>query len=112
MLLQNVYLKQFNVQFSKAAAQTGTAFVPARSFDLERIFSIQHERTVNNDNTVRLANMILQIQPTLWRSTLAGCRVIVLQQLDRTFCSNSIVRSAATRSYVPHQLWSACCRTL
>ena len=83
--LRNVYLKQFNGQFTRPAAQTGTAFASAGSLDLDRIFSIQHERTVNNDNTVRLANMLLQIRPTLWRSTLAGCRVLVLQQLDGTF---------------------------
>jgi transposase len=83
--LRDIYLKQFNAQFAQPAAQAGTAFVSAGALDLDRIFSIQHERTVNNDNTVRLANMILQIQPTLWRSTLAGCRVLVLQLLDGTF---------------------------
>ena len=83
--LHNVYLKQFNANFARPAAMTGTAFMPADSLNLDRIFSIQHERSVNNDNTVRLANMLLQIPPTPWKSTLAGCRVLVLQQLDRTF---------------------------
>jgi len=82
--LRDIYLNQFNAQFAVAAAQTGTAFVPAGSLNFDRIFSIQHERTVNADNTVRLANQILQIQPTPWRSTLAGCRVLVLEQLDAT----------------------------
>jgi hypothetical protein len=44
--------------------------------------SIQHERSVNNDNTARLANMGLQIEPTERRSTLAGCRVIIEQRLN------------------------------
>ena len=83
--LHNVYLKQFNANFARPAAMTGTAFVSAGSLNLDRIFSIQHERSVNNDNTVRLANMLLQIPPTPWKSTLARCRVLVLQQLDRTF---------------------------
>jgi hypothetical protein len=37
-----------------AAAQRGTAFVRLRRKDLDWIFSTQHERTVNNDNTVAL----------------------------------------------------------
>jgi transposase len=84
--LRNVYLKQFNANFAVAAAQSGTAFVLAGPLNFERIFSIQHERCVNADNTVHLANRILQIQPTPWRSTLAGCRVLVLEQLDATLC--------------------------
>ena len=83
--LREVYLKQFNASFTRPAAQAGTAFVPAGNLNLDRIFAIQHERMVHADNTVRLANMILQIQPTPWRSTLAGCRVLVLQHLDDRF---------------------------
>jgi transposase len=84
--LRDVYLNQFNANFALASAQTGTAFAPAGPLNFDRIFSIQHERCVNADNTVRLANKVLQIQPTRWRSTLAGCRVLVLEQLDATLC--------------------------
>jgi len=82
--LRNVYLNQFNASFTQPAAQSGTAFVPAGPLNLDRIFSIQHERSVNSDNTIRLMNTLFQIQPTPWRSTLAGCRVLILEQLDRT----------------------------
>jgi len=82
--LRQDYIQEFNSRFTVTAAQTGTAFVPLGSQDLDRIFSIQHERTVDNDNTVRLANMILQIESTTWRSTLAGCRVLLQQRLDAT----------------------------
>jgi len=83
--LRDVYLKQFNANFTVPPAHRGTAFVPAVNLNFDRIFSIQHERSVNVDNTVRLANMLLQIPPTPWKSTLARCRVLVLQQLDGTF---------------------------
>jgi hypothetical protein len=33
---------------------------------------------------VRLANMVLQIEPTIWRSSLAGCRVRIQERLDGT----------------------------
>jgi transposase len=80
--LRQDYIQEFNSRFTVAAAQPGTAFVPIGHQNLDRIFSIQHERTVSNDNTVRLANMVLQIEPTMWRSTLAGCRVTIHERLD------------------------------
>jgi transposase len=92
--LHEVYIHEFNTRFSKPAAQAGTAFVPCGSLDLDRIFSVHHERAVNADNTVRLANILLQIQPTPWRSTMAGCRVLVLERLDGTL----------TIQYGPHVL--------
>ena len=52
--------------------------------ELERIFSIQHQRIVNRDNTVSLENRLLQIEKTPWRGTLAGCRVTVYEHLDGT----------------------------
>ena len=82
--LRKEYIQEFNSRFTVAAAQPGNAFVAVGSQDLDHIFSIQHERTVNNDNTVHLANMVLQIEPTTWRSTLAGCRVMIQERLDRT----------------------------
>src|SRR5262249_59451818 len=80
--LSQEYIQEFNSRFTVAAAQPGSAFVPTGSQDLDRIFSIHHERTVSNDNTVRLANMILQIEPTMCRSTMAGWRVIIQDGLD------------------------------
>jgi hypothetical protein len=77
---------------SKSASQTGSAFVPYRGKDLERIFSLQCERTVNRDNTVSFQNLTLQIEPVRWRGTLAGCTVMVHQHLDGTL----------SLSYGPH----------
>ena len=50
--------------------------------DLDWIFSVQQERTVNPDNTVQLDNRMLQINKTRWRNTLAGQTVIVHEHLD------------------------------
>ena len=58
--------------------------MPCRSRDLERIFSLQFERTVNRDNTVSFQNLSLQIEQVRWRATLAGCQVVVHQHLDGT----------------------------
>ncbi len=58
--------------------------MPCRSRDLERIFSLQFERTVSRDNTVSFQNLSLQIERVRWRATLAGCQVTVHQHLDGT----------------------------
>jgi hypothetical protein len=78
------YIAEFNRRFQVAPRQRGNAFVPCRSRDLERIFSLQFERSVNRDNTVSFQNLSLQIERVRWRATLAGCQVIVHQHLDRT----------------------------
>ena len=75
--LRQSYIQEFNRKFAVKSAQPGTAFLPARRRDLDQVFSLQHERVVNRDNTVSWATRSLQIEKTSWRGTLAGCRVIV-----------------------------------
>jgi hypothetical protein len=83
--LRQSYIAEFNRRFSIDAAQSGSAFLPVHGHDLELVFSLQHERTVNKDNTVKIANLSLQIERTSWRTSLAGCRVKVHQHFDETF---------------------------
>jgi len=78
------YIAEFNRRFQVAPKQRGNAFVPCRSRDLERIFSLQFERSVNRDNTVSFQNLSLQIERVRWRATLAGCQVVVHQHLNGT----------------------------
>jgi hypothetical protein len=83
--LREQYIAELNRKFSVPAAQPASAFVPASGMYLERIFSVQQERVVNQDNTVRIANRTLQIEKTQWRNTLARCRVLVCEHLDGTW---------------------------
>ncbi len=80
--LRESYIAEFNRKFTVAAGQPESAFVPLGGKNLERIFTLQHERVVNRDNTISFANRVLQIERTRWRGTLAGCRVLVCQHLD------------------------------
>ena len=80
--LRQRYVAEFNRRFQVAAAETGHAFVPATGRDLDRIFSIQQERTVSRDNTVSVDRRVLQIEKSRWRATLAGCRVTVCEHRD------------------------------
>ena len=82
--LREAYIAEFNRRFQVSPAQRGSAFVPCRSRDLERIFSLQFQRSVNRDNTVSFQNLSLQIERVRWRATLAGCQVIVHQHLNGT----------------------------
>ena len=82
--LQNEYIAEFNRRFRRPASEQGTAFVPNVRDDLERVFALQTERVVNRDNTVKFKNLTMQIDRQKWRSTLAGCRVIVYQHFDET----------------------------
>jgi len=82
--LREDYIAEFNQRFQVAPRQRGNAFVPCRRRDLERIFSLQCERSVNRDNTVSFQNLSLQIERVNWRATLAGCQVVVHQHLDGT----------------------------
>jgi transposase len=92
--LRERYLAEFNRRFQVAAAERGSAFVPGSTRDLDRVFSLQWERTVNRDNTVSFQNRKLQIEPVRWRGTLAGCSVLAHQHLDGTL----------SLSYGPHCL--------
>jgi hypothetical protein len=81
--LREEYIGEFNRRFQVARAQRGSAFVTCpRSKDLDRIFALQFERTVNRDNTVSFQNLQLQIERGQWRGTLASCNVTVHQHLD------------------------------
>jgi transposase len=80
--LSEEYVAEFNRRFSVPAAGKGSAFVRTRRKDLEWVFALQHQRTVNGDNTIALDNRILQIESTRWRNTLAGCTVTVYEFLD------------------------------
>ena len=50
--------------------------------DLNRISSVQQERVVAQDNTVRWGERVWQLARTRWRGTLAGCRVTICEHLD------------------------------
>jgi len=73
-----------NALLMTSSASTSRADVPCRSRNLERIFSLQFERSVNRDNTVSFQNLRLQLERVSWRATLAGCQVTVHPHLDGT----------------------------
>src|SRR5215831_1411441 len=83
--LREHYIAEFNRRFQVPARERGSAFVRRSSKDLDLIFALQYQRTVNRDNPVSIQNLQLQIEPVRWRATMAGCSVKVHQHLDGTF---------------------------
>ena len=92
--LRQQYVAEFNRRFQVPAQERGTAFLPRSIRDLDLIFALQWERKVNQDNTVNVQKLSLQIEAVRWRATLAGCSVMVHQHLEGTF----------TITYGPHRL--------
>src|ERR1700757_987765 len=92
--LRERYIAEFNRVFTVKPAQTGSAFMPCRRRDLDLVFALQFERSVNRDNTVSFQNLRLQLEPVGWRATLAGCQVTGHQHLDGTL----------SITHGPHQL--------
>jgi transposase len=92
--LREHYIGEFNRRFQVVPIQRGNAFVACRRKDLDLVFALQYERTVNRDNTVSFQNLSLQIERVRWRATLAGCNVTVHQHLDGTL----------SLTYGPHRL--------
>lgn len=85
LFLRDHYIDEYNRRFSVEPSATGNAFLKlGKERNLDLIFSLRWERVVARDNTVRIANRILQINKQKWRSTLEGCRVKVYQHFDGT----------------------------
>jgi len=102
------------------AAQRGSAFVRRCSRDLDLIFTLQFERTVNRDNTVSIQNLRLQIEPVRWRATLsknrhgsAGCGGRNEKAVRNRIRTQKAIRGSGRRAFSPRAEQSApvagCC---
>jgi transposase len=92
--LRKDWISMHDANFSVEADQTGTAFLPYTGTELDKIFSQQHDRTVENDNTVRYDNRCLQIPQQTFRFSMTRCHVLVCEHLDGTISLH----------YGPHRL--------
>lgn len=77
------FLKRFNARFAVKAEEPGLAYRPLDpGLDLDRILSFRYERVVARDNTVRLAERLIQIPPGSKRRSYFAARVWVHEFLD------------------------------
>lgn len=69
------FLPWYNKKYTH---QADSAYMPIpKDKDLDQIFCIKKERTVNNDNTIRIYGQIIQIPPSDIRLSFAKARVDV-----------------------------------
>jgi len=105
--LRERYITEFNRKFSVPATQSGSAFLKTGRKDLGWIFSVQHTRKVDRDNTVVVEHQVYQIERSRWRDTLAGCTVTVHELLDGTIAIRYGPHLVGRYDYHGHALASA-----
>lgn len=80
--LDEHFVADFNRRFGVEPAQPESAFTPLAGVDLELLLSVQHERTVQKDNTVLLDGVHLQLPKSRQRVHFVRCPVVVHEFLD------------------------------
>jgi len=80
--IRQKFLPWHRRHWTEPAPETGTAFVPSGTVDLDAILCVQHERNVAADNTVTVGALRLQIAPQSSRWSYAKCRVKVCEHVD------------------------------
>ncbi|MDO8654890.1 MAG: ISNCY family transposase, partial [bacterium] len=102
--IQEFFLDYFNDKFAVEAENTQSAWrkVP-RNLDMERILSFRYEATVGNDNAIRFAGMIIDIEPGPSKRSYAGVRAELRQTLDggwRVYYQDKLIATAPTTEVV------------
>jgi transposase len=82
--LEEVYRPAFNREFAKASTMAGSAYVPLIASSLPDILCEQHERKVDNDNTVSFEGLKLQIPADEYRYHYVRTNVRVHRYVDAT----------------------------
>lgn len=92
------YLPQHRERFAVAPADPHPAYrrLP-RGLDLDAVCSLRYERTVANDNTVRLEDRLIQILPGPRGRSYARCHVEVQERLDGSMVVAYRGRTIATQ---------------
>jgi hypothetical protein len=80
--LAETYWPAHNAAFAVAPAEAGSAFVVDRTGRVREILSVQEERRVGNDNTVKWRGLSLQIPPSTLRAHFVRAMVRVHEYPD------------------------------
>lgn len=80
------FLRRFNKTFSMDPAVPGSAYRPRRkASQLDQVLCFKHERVVQNDNTVRTGDVVLQVLPGPQRRGYAKATVTIHESLGHRF---------------------------
>ena len=94
------YRLEFNRRFTVKPLDAEPAWRPvAKGVDLQRLCSFRYTATVQNDNTVRLQGMVIDVPPGPAKRTYAKAKVELRQYLDgswRVFYRSELIARAAS----------------
>jgi transposase len=77
------FLPRYNKRFAVPALEPGLAYRPLfKGLRLQEVFCFKYQRTVGADNTVKLGEHRLQLEPSAQRDSYAHLRVEVHERLD------------------------------
>ena len=81
--LAEEFIPKHERKFAHSPREKGSAYraVP-KGVDLDNIFCIKHERTVNCDNTISYRSQAYQILPSQYRISFAKAKVMVHEHID------------------------------
>jgi len=97
------FLPRFNARFAVPPAQPGTAYHPLEpGVCLQEVLCFKYQRTVAKDNTVRLGEHTLQLEPEPDRASYARARVDLQERLDGSLVVTYQGRVIASREAPPH----------
>jgi len=82
--LADTYMAEHNRRFAVAPEQPGTAFVPDSKGAARDILTIQEERVVGNDNTIKWRGLALQVPPSPLRPHFVRAKLRVHEYPDGT----------------------------
>jgi hypothetical protein len=81
--LNQVFIPRYGRRFGRAAADPAPAWRPLDpALHLPSILCAKHPRTVANDNTIRFAGVVYQIEPPVGRHHLVHAKIEVQQRFD------------------------------
>ena len=83
--IEERFIPEMSRLFAVEPAEPSSAFVSAQGADLDRIFAIRYERKVSNDNTIKVNNLVLQLEKSRFREHFVRCEVDVFEHLDETY---------------------------
>ena len=83
--VRDVFVPHHNALFARPLRDPGCAFVPLGTTDLDGGLCHEATRVVARDNTVTIADRVLQIAPQPGRRSCAGLTVTVRRHLDGRF---------------------------
>jgi hypothetical protein len=97
------FLPQFNARFAVPPSQPGTAYRPLEpGVCLEGILCFKYQRTVARDNTVKLGEHTLQLEPGPDRASYVRARVEIQERLDGSLVVTYQDRVVASKEAPPH----------